>query len=193
MKELFRNLIEPTQRNEISTLNSFKLWLVFSFYFLFYNCLFFAFLRLISFVPTSNSLLLEKVAFFFTYIASLAYELNLIAVSFIFTVMGTKMHLLPQNLLPIRIVFPSTQYMFVFSVLIWGVLHSLSSIGGNAFIFCITMGKTIDKILPNLSFILIAKFIASLFGFFIFRKMLQLGWCGVIVEKEVARFNHSQH
>ena len=180
MKELFYKLIEPNQKNEISVLNSFKLWLVFSFCFMFYNCLFFAFLRLVSFVPASNSLLLEKVSFFFTYVASFAYELNLIAVSFIFTIIGTKMHLLPQNLLPIRIVFPSIQHMFVFCVLIWGILHSLSSIGGNVFIFYIT----IDKIFSYLSFIHIVKFAASLFGFVVFRKMLQLGSCGVIVEKK---------
>jgi hypothetical protein len=152
---------------------------------LFYNCLVVAFLHFLQFAhPLIPSLLVEKFSLFITYIFSVAYELNLITVALIFTVMGTKMHLLPQNLLPIRIVFPSVQHMFIFCVLIWGVLHFLSTTGGNAFIFYITMGKTIDKILPNLYFIHIFKFIASLFGFFVFRKMLQLGLCGVIVEKK---------
>ena len=117
MKELFSKLIEPNKRNEISALDSFKLWLVFAFCFLFYNCLVVAFLHFIQFAHSLiPSLLVEKFSLFLTYIVSVAYELNLITVAFIFTIMGTKMHWLPRTLLPIHIVFPSTQHRFIFCV-----------------------------------------------------------------------------
>jgi hypothetical protein len=87
--------------------------------------------------------------------------------------------------------FTSVPHMFVFSVLIWGIIQLFSSLFEviiviylqTNFNYCNSAERN-SKIISYLPIIFVLKLLFSLLGFVVFRKILQLGWCGVIVEKK---------
>jgi hypothetical protein len=193
MKELFCNLFESNQKNEVSAFSAFKLWAVILFsYWVLMGCIFFVSYA-ISFVGShmfkynlASHMAEVNMLYSVIHTANNFINISYLFVVFISLHIANKKHkIFFDSTDAIFISFPSAPHMFVFSVLIWGIIQFVNSLGEIIIIVRLLnnshYGYRAQGVFPV---IFVLKFLFSLLGFVFFRKMLQLGWCGVIVEKK---------
>ncbi len=176
MQSLFSQLITPAQKNSAPAAFVLKLWLVIILSFwLFSECVDYAITHILrGFLISVSAPLL---AFFVMLNIFIFFQvLNFVCNSFN---EGSKEN---HSFL---ISFPSAPQMFVFSFLIFNVI----TVFGLIFTYIIILLSGTDFIYMlaypfPLMLIFITRVLIIILSFFVFRKMLQLGWCGVIVEKK---------
>lgn len=190
MKELFCKLIESTQKNEISAVNAFKLWaIILVLYWVFVGCVFFVSL-IVSFI--ASNIVEFNILYFMVHTVTNFIGVLYLFVFFIFFYFVITKYRMPFNLTESKSMsFASVPHMFVFSVLIWGIIQMFNLFCEIIIIFCLqnnfnywNSAQGMRDMMSYLPIMFVFKLLVSLLGFVVFRKMLQLGWCGVRVEKK---------
>jgi hypothetical protein len=183
MKELFKQLVSTTQKNEISVKNAFKMWaFIVANYWLFHFVLHLFLPMLVSFPHLINLL---------------SVFINQLSLIVIFVLLGCNTNWMNKLLPSVQIQFVSAAHVFIFSYVVIQLILFSMAVGSEIsyllmhavqFITPNKIGLIFDFI--NFStavatiFVYVSYFIFSLLGFFVFHKIVQYGWFTIRVQEK---------